>query len=227
MINLAGNEECDLYIKEELRTAGISAIKGAKSTGEVPSKITGSICGWTLHRAWYYWVANGPALPFKYSVPLNEIAGEVIRVAGYAGGMDPIKWYGEPAKKSAYADIEKNKDLLIKLGRNMDEIKAEIEERYCKGVMNYHIDTQTGLNLFAAVLRKWEDDQEAAFDRYKKCIVGIRHCKTPDYFKHTSQADKDKMIHDMIEQQKELFIIMSKEQQDEVRALEEGEKKCA
>ena len=129
MKNLAGVLGCESTIKDELAYAGITCHYIDPGRSEVPSHICGRLCGWTFTRAWYYWRATGPALPFKYAAPLHELIGKEVRVGGHAGCPSPEKWYG-------------------KTGPIPNII----------GVPSYHIDTQEGLTIFAATLKKWSRD---------------------------------------------------------------------
>ena len=58
MENLAGNQNADKIIKEELYLAGIPIIKTDASKGEVPYSFIGKIGKWTFRRAWYYWITS-------------------------------------------------------------------------------------------------------------------------------------------------------------------------
>ncbi|MBI5398462.1 hypothetical protein HZB03_03275 [Candidatus Woesearchaeota archaeon] len=75
MINLAGVEEADEHIQEELCLAGIELVRGEKSEGEVPYSISGKLCDWTFNRAWYYWMASaqdGNGLPLEVAAQMHE-----------------------------------------------------------------------------------------------------------------------------------------------------------
>ena len=129
MKNLAGVYRCDDDIPGELVYAQIEPVYSiAQIDGEVPTHFTGKLCGWTFRRAWYYWVANGPPLPFKYATPLHELIGTEVRVAGDCGCPSLEERYGKTIPKAI-------------------------------GVPSYHIDTQDGLAIFAATLRKWARDE--------------------------------------------------------------------
>ena len=126
MKNAAGDATCDEYLWLELHDAGINVQKLTEKTrDEVPYTVVGELHGWTFRRAWYYWVAEGPALPFEYATPMHLLIGTEVRVGGDCGCPAP--------------------------------------EAYCAelgGVDLYHIDTQEGLTIFAAVLRKWANDRK-------------------------------------------------------------------
>jgi len=129
MKNLAGVRECDQTIRTELTQAGIEPHYTELGGGEVPAHEFGKLCGWTFRRAWYYWVASGPPLPFEYATPLHNLIGEEVRVEGHCGCPAPEEWY--------------------KL----------IGDYASHGAGTYHVDTQEGLDILAATLRKWQRDR--------------------------------------------------------------------
>ncbi len=126
MKNLAGQWRCDDIIPGELVYAGITPIYHIEQlASEVPTHFTGELHRWEFKRAWYYWVAKGPALPLKYASPLHLLIGDEVRVSGHCGCPSPEEW-----RKS-----------------------------YENGAVNlYHIDTQEGLAILAATIRKWRRD---------------------------------------------------------------------
>jgi hypothetical protein len=78
----------------ELIAAGIEAVKlPITLKNEVVTNIIGHIGPWSFERAWYYWRAKGPGIPIDDAIALHESLGEEVRVAGYAGGIDPRKAY--------------------------------------------------------------------------------------------------------------------------------------
>jgi hypothetical protein len=124
MINLAG-QHCDNEVRQELMQAGINIVdNGDLVPGEPKTSLTGELHGWTFKRAWYYWIASGPALPFKYADAIHEVSGKDVRVAGHCGCPSPREWYGDNAF----------------------------------GVSSYHVDTQDGLNLLAASIKRFYQD---------------------------------------------------------------------
>lgn len=58
MKNLAGNQEADKYILEELYLAKINAVKIERQNSEVPYTYIGELKMWKFERAWYYWIAS-------------------------------------------------------------------------------------------------------------------------------------------------------------------------
>jgi hypothetical protein len=177
MKNLAGVNNADETILEELYLAGIPAIKVDKSTGEVPYNYIGKIGKWTFKRLWYYWSAHieegetGLILEKALKLhnkkhPTKEInLGEIIRSGGHCGcpspneyGADPI--YNEDLNnklkklgyKEEYFKNLKKSFIMISCGevsKLCNEGKLEVE-RY---VDSYHIDDQIGLNEFAKFIK--------------------------------------------------------------------------
>ncbi len=156
MKNLAGVKECDATIMEELEKAGILPFNIARENEntEVPYGVIGRLGDFEFRRAWYYWVVKG-------SVPLN-VAEEMyndptgkkdVRVAGHCGCPPPENW-AFPEKESIVAYLKNaGRELSITNGElanlcNAGEIKGE------RFVNNYHIDSQAGLNLFVATIKK-------------------------------------------------------------------------
>jgi len=132
MINLAGNPECDNYIEQELKEAGVEwQDYGPTTRREVPSSIIGCAYGWLFTRAWYYWVAkaeDGVVLPFDLADELYE-QNKDVRVAGHCGAPAPREWYRHP---------------------------------WHVGVSLYHVDTQEGLNLLVQYLTRHAARQQRA-----------------------------------------------------------------
>ena len=101
MKNAAGDKGCDVYLRAELEAAGIKVVpyRALKEYeprhSEVPADVIGELNGWKFVRAWYYWVARGPAIPFELAGPLHETHGQEVRVAGHCGCPSPREWYGE------------------------------------------------------------------------------------------------------------------------------------
>lgn len=152
MINLAGNEECDKYIIEELKKAHISLNKVEIVNKEVAYTIKGQLNDFEFRRAWYYWVVSGK-MPLEYAKYLYENFKDLnIRVAGHCGNPPPEEWC-EPEnyqdKIKSYCEKWRNKELSEdELNKTCNEIKQQGPQF----VMWYHIDTQEGLNKFAEVV---------------------------------------------------------------------------
>lgn len=186
MINLAGKEDCDKYIEDELLRAGIDVIEVPKSNGEVPFTIEGRLghsesgLGFIkLWRAWTYWIAVGnvPLSVAKrlYAHPEGQ---RTVRVDGHCGCPAPeppwIKWinaetgqkmisladYEEQCKK--YANIDKHDAMWNILYETMPNKYQIVPCPELKGgvqcVTCYHIDSQAGLLLYAQEIAKLNED---------------------------------------------------------------------
>ncbi len=175
MENLAGVQNADDTILEELYLAGIPAIKTDKSTSEVPFSYVGIFGNWIFTRRWHYWVADtmGDAgLPLKTALELHnrknpvkdENLGSVIRSGGHCGCPSPDEYGAQPiyndeldtqleslGYKKVYSDFLKKEYIPISVGeisKLCNDGRLEVE-RY---VDCYHIDDQIGLNEFAKTI---------------------------------------------------------------------------
>jgi len=178
MKNLAGVNEADLTIKEELYLAGIEQVP-AEAKGEVPYTIEGRIGNWRLRRAWYYWMVSvelpTDGLLLKDAVELHEkpnpinpdkILGTSIRCGGHCGCPSPVEYGAQPVHdealeeklvalgyKKEYSEILKKEFVRITVGEISELCEAGrlVVDQY---VTSYHIDDQIGLNEFAKFLNK-------------------------------------------------------------------------
>jgi hypothetical protein len=149
MKNLAGVQDCDVYIAGELALAGIKVVKGEKSTGEVPSSMTGKLGRFEFVRAWYYYRVAGE-VPLEVAEELyNCVLGKRdIRVVGHCGCPPPRGW-ACPRSEDIFEFGLENKSF--------GEIRDLCE---CGGlnvplfINSYHIDSQEGLNLFVEVIKR-------------------------------------------------------------------------
>jgi hypothetical protein len=182
MINLAGKEDCDHHIADELLRAGIDTIEVPKSEGEVPFSIEGRLghpesgLGFIrLWRAWYYWVAVGN-IPLSVAKVLYDHpeGKKTVRVDGHCACPAPeapwIKWinaetgqemmaqadYEAQCKK--YSDITKDDALWTILYEDMPKKYQIVPAPELHGgvqcVTCYHIDSQAGLLLYAQEVTK-------------------------------------------------------------------------
>jgi len=90
--NVAGHENPDDILRAELEAAGIKVFQSEilrKDKGEVKTAVVGDMGCWGFHRAWYYWVAEGPGIPPKYAYELHKTHGKEVRVSGHCGCPDP------------------------------------------------------------------------------------------------------------------------------------------
>lgn len=137
MINLAGVQNCDETIKQELRSAGIDLVFHEKRTNnEVPYSVTGELkCGrFVFTRAWYYWVVQGKVPLDTARLMYADESRKDVRVAGDCGSPPPDEW-AEPSD-------EYLRHLCAEKGYPYDQIKDN------RTVNVYHIDTQEGLEFF-------------------------------------------------------------------------------
>ena len=108
MKNLAGDNDADKFVREELFLAGIP-MEYEQSKGEVPYKTIGRIGAWTFHRAWYYWIASVPektkGLPLAVALEMHnrvhptddkQIMGNLIRSGGHCGCPSPDEYGAQP-----------------------------------------------------------------------------------------------------------------------------------
>lgn len=189
-VNLAGIEDADIFIQEELALAGINMVHSGKERTEVPCTITGRLGDWTFKRAWYYWMASVSenekikGLPLEIASQMHEkkypvagvknqtIYGDVIRVIGHCGRPHPKEYqnlYDNLGKRLVYDPEGEQETFFINHFSKEDASKftfvktsEDLEKKTVKSFIDsYHIDTQLGLNEFTRVLR----------DFYKKTAV--------------------------------------------------------
>lgn len=92
--NMAGHEDPDAILIAELEAAGIchySAEWLRKDKSEVKAGVRGMLdpSGWGFHRAWYYWVADGPGIPPEDAQKLYDEFGAEVRIQGHCGCPGP------------------------------------------------------------------------------------------------------------------------------------------
>lgn len=91
--NYAG-VKVDAEIIAELEKAGIrpekmpEMMRGKTGTREVLTVVIGTHLKWSFERGWYYWIAQGPGIPYDLAKELNDQFGQDVRIDGYAGGQD-------------------------------------------------------------------------------------------------------------------------------------------
>jgi len=156
MINLAGVEDCDLTITQELNTSGIERVYiGERIGDEVKSQYIGKCNNFIFVRAWTYWIVSG-YMPLQYAKEMYaKFKNLNIRVAGHCGNPPPEEW----CRSKDYA--EKRTLYLHKYWQK--EISKEEFNTKCKELMQqedqfvtcYHIDMQEGLNKFIEIVKKY------------------------------------------------------------------------
>jgi hypothetical protein len=85
----------DENVVAELTAAGIKPEGPAewlRDNKEVPAAYIGSLCMWSFHRAWYYWIANGPGIPADRAEEFHKTWGTQCRVDGHCGCPSPLEW---------------------------------------------------------------------------------------------------------------------------------------
>lgn len=125
MKNLAGNKDCDRYIKVELARAKIPIVQVKLDTlhHEVPFTLAGQLGDFKFERFWYYWSVSGGEVPVvaAWEIYCHPNGKNDVRVDGHCGCPAP-------------------------------EHPHHLNANDC--VDFYHIDTQEGLNMFVQKLRK-------------------------------------------------------------------------
>ncbi len=93
MENLAGDKYCDTKIRRELERARIPVKEVTRAHTEVPYSLIGVLGDFQFHRAWYYWVVEGPVgLEVAEKMYEDPVGHTDIRVGGDAGCPPPAKW---------------------------------------------------------------------------------------------------------------------------------------
>lgn len=161
MKNLAGNPGADGHVVRELLAAGIEIVPDDSLQGEVPATIVGQLAGWRFFRAWYYWIASpikpNRGLPIDQAVKLFDQYGKQVRAGGDCACRGPWTWATSYQKDRQVVIDPKGEQLetFHRLNLSTDGLTfcpsyPDDVETY---VDTYHIDTQEGLNAFAALLQ--------------------------------------------------------------------------
>jgi len=160
MDNLAGVDDCDKTIKDELQRAGIKLFKkNIKSTGEVKTQYEGRLKGFKFTRAWYYWIVSGD-VPLKlaeklYKHPEGKIS---VRVTGHCGCPAPKKWVTWKTENGkTLADKKELENISTRMKKLcLQDKKYKWVDDVTVGtpvIPLYHIDSQAGLLLFAMMIK--------------------------------------------------------------------------
>lgn len=159
MKNLAGNRQCDATIRQELQEADIQIVQHPQPLRqEVPASLTGILTlngqdAFKFTRAWYYWVVSGDVpLDVAREMYVDEIGRQDVRVAGYAGNDEPENWAFP--KGDVIAEYLQEKGLESVNYGELAKLCNSGEITGTRFVGTYHIDSQEGLNLFVATMRK-------------------------------------------------------------------------
>lgn len=152
--NMAGREDCNQYIANELTEAEIPIVY-ERSNGEVPYVIKGKLGDMNFERAWYYWMVRC-RVPLAVAKELyaDPIGKRDVRVAGHCGCPPPEEW-ATPDEEIVRKYIKENEVHYP----TMLDIRELIASGKLKGdlyVHSYHIDSQEGLNLFVKTIKKYK-----------------------------------------------------------------------
>jgi len=166
MINLAGVRECDVHMRSELVQAGVPIIDIPRENSEVPYTVMGKLGKYEFRRAWYYWMVNGNVpLEAAQEMYADPIGKKDVRVAGHCGCPPPeewTRWYTTDGKL-----VVKTKELpeyrkFIDKGIFKESVLDDLvftDDPQSVGALgfieHYHIDSQEGLNLYVATIKKY------------------------------------------------------------------------
>jgi hypothetical protein len=174
VINLAGNKDCDRFIRDELEKARIEILEVPRSNHEVAASLAGSLHGWYFRRAWYYWVAHATvqsaALPIEVARELyaDPLGRSDIRVGGHCACPAPDEYgaiYYDADGKILSSDPLGTQAVeyqgLVDRGlidaEDIDKHRFVVDKKLSavRAVVDlYHIDSLAGLRLFADTLRR-------------------------------------------------------------------------
>ena len=167
MKNLAGDKNCDVTIRNELKKVGLTALSVEKQKGEVESTVIAKLGPYTFRRAWSYWVVEGP-VPLALAEELyQDPVAEDIRVAGHCGAPPPDKWarwFISDGREVLSRKQEKDfLDIMSKGDSFLKDIVKDYETKYIFSddpksigaggyVTTYHIDSLLGLRVFVDLM---------------------------------------------------------------------------
>ena len=173
MKNLAGNKDCDKYIRDELERANIEIVTVELDTQhhEVPFTLEGRLNKGKikLWRAWYYWVAEG-RIPYDIAQKIyaHPEGKKTVRAGGHCGCVDPstqLTWISKESGKPAISQEKYDKQIKPML-ETMPEIVEHFNEKndvvdnvskMCDPFVTcYHIDDQAGLLLYSMLTSEME-----------------------------------------------------------------------
>ena len=123
--NKAGNNpDNDEVLRKELEEAGITIEKMTdfiQEKYEVKTSIYGTLGGWIFFRAWYYWVAEGPGIPYDEAMELQRKLGKVLRASGDCGCRGPGFWFGGLACGNYHVDTQDGLNALSGVIRRLTD----------------------------------------------------------------------------------------------------------
>jgi hypothetical protein len=181
MINLAGHKNPDPIVEEELFVAGVEIERLPHAfDGEVRTHITGRLGKIVFHRAWYYWVAEGPVplATASFMYEQRPYGRRDVRVAGHCGCPSPedpwLTYRDKDGREIHYLHSENDLKLYTQFrDGTIEEYMGNVlgplfrgetgpivfskEERDALAasitVESYHIDSLGGLKVFADAIR--------------------------------------------------------------------------
>jgi hypothetical protein len=166
VINLAGSDKSDAHIAVELCKAG-AVIQMTEQYGEARASLMGIVGAFTLRRAWYYWVAEGPMpLDLARAMYDHQVGRTDVRVAGHCMRPHPDSWarHYTPSGALIILDNDGKQERKFRQFVERGELKDDDGEGFVFAreipgdarsfVETYHIDTQEGLNLFVEFARR-------------------------------------------------------------------------
>jgi hypothetical protein len=173
MRNLAGNADCDVFIRDELARAGIPLVEfETPIRGEVPARFSGKLGPFTFERAWYYWIVKGP-MPLSVARELYEhhVGRTDVRVGGHCGCPSPDRYgathFDGEGRRLARTTQQEQYQQLVKNGfvpqSELDKYRFVDDPAAVAAfsiVDSYHIDSAEGLRLFADTIRTHGLDKE-------------------------------------------------------------------
>lgn len=157
---MAGEKNCDYYIRSELEEAKVPIVATYDKHPEVSYSIGGSLFGWKMRRQWRYWsVSKTPGLALPAAIKLFDLdTNNVIRVVGHCASPHPKEWT-EAYNLSGYIIIPDPKaeprELFDKFKVEHGMFSWDNDTSY-EYINSYHIDTQAGLNLWAKIIKNTE-----------------------------------------------------------------------
>jgi len=178
--NLAGDDNCDAVILDELKLAQIPWRRTVRVESEVRYSVFGHLGEYFFSRKWNYWALEG-LVPLSVAKKIfeNPIGKTDVRAEGDCTAPDPdtcIKWVTDDGQlvldtkaHAQFEKLEKDHPALAAKIRWRDEILfAEDPSKHGKAfVQNYHIDTDDGLVLLTKELVAAGLDKPGAVPRLR------------------------------------------------------------
>ena len=121
--NRAGSDpDNNVWIKEELRLAGIPQLVNDDLDGEVKTNVFGMLHGWMFHRAWNYWICVAPdnsGIPTKEAEELYSLFSKDLRLDGDCSCPHPSVLHGKPCR-IFHADTQEALKALADMIRKLN-----------------------------------------------------------------------------------------------------------